>query len=321
MDFGWHLPCYGPLATRENLIRVAQEAEACALESVFVSDHLALPFEAATPYEGSRSGAFPIPPTAPFLEPLTALAVVAAGPERVSLATPGLVLPRRHPVLAAKTIATLDHLSGGRVIVGVGVGWLREEIEMLGVPYERRGAWSDEALDVMKRCWADERSKHAGEFFRFGDVGCYPKPVQKPYPPIWLGGRSPAAYLREAGFGSGFHSPWSFPFLMTGQNREVLRARLKRSAAGYDARCVAELGRVRAVLGWYRGEPGGADRLHHRADRPVCRGGRWAQRAGSAAQEPGGAPRPHASLHRGYPSFHRGHMTVPAILWRRLDQA
>src|SRR5215468_8902777 len=198
MDFGWHLPCYGPLATRENLIRVAQEAEACALESVFVSDHLALPFEAATPYEGSRSGAFPIPPTAPFLEPLTALAVVAAATERVSLGTTVLVLPHRHPVLAAKTIATLDHLSGGRVIVGAGVGWLREEIEMLGVPYERRGTWSDEALDVMKRCWADERSKHAGEFFRFGDVGCYPKPVQEPYPPLWIGGRSPAAYRPPA---------------------------------------------------------------------------------------------------------------------------
>jgi alkanesulfonate monooxygenase SsuD/methylene tetrahydromethanopterin reductase-like flavin-dependent oxidoreductase (luciferase family) len=127
-------------------------------------------------------------------------------------------------VLAAKIIATLDRLSGGRVIVGVGVGWLREEIEMLGVPYERRGAWSDEALDVMKRCWADERSKHAGEFFRFGDVGCYPKPVQEPYPPLWIGGRSPAAYRRVARFGDGFHAAWSPPDLMRDQIREVFTA-------------------------------------------------------------------------------------------------
>jgi probable F420-dependent oxidoreductase len=224
MDFGWHLPCYGPLATRENLIRVAREAEAGGLESVFVSDHVALPFAATSGYEGSRSGAFPIPPTATFLEPLTALAVVAAVTERVSLGTTVLVLPHRHPVLAAKTIATLDSLSGGRVIVGVGVGWLREEIEMLGVPYERRGAWSDEALGVMKRCWADERSKHAGEFFRFSDVGCYPKPVQEPYPPLWIGGRSPAAYRRVARFGDGFHAAWSPPDLMCDQIREVFTA-------------------------------------------------------------------------------------------------
>ena len=234
MDFGWHLPCYGPFATRESLIRVAREAEACGLESVFVSDHVVLPFEATSAYEGSRSGAFPIPPTAAFLEPLTALAVVAAVTERVSLGTTVLVLPHRHPVLAAKSIATLDSLSGGRVIVGAGVGWLREEIELFGVPYERRGAWSDEALDVMKRCWADERSKHAGEFFRFGDVGCYPKPLQKPYPPLWIGGRSPAAYRRVARFGDGFHAAWSSPDLMRDQIREVFTACSEVGRLGTD---------------------------------------------------------------------------------------
>ena len=106
MDFGWHLPCYGSLATRENLILVAREAEACGLESVFVSDHIALPFEPATPYGESRTGTFPVPPTDAFLEPLTALALVAAVTERVKLGTTVLVLPHRHPVLAAKIIAT-----------------------------------------------------------------------------------------------------------------------------------------------------------------------------------------------------------------------
>jgi len=224
MDFGWHLPCYGSLATRQNLILVAREAEARGFESVFVSDHVALPFDSRTPYGGSRSGAFPIPPTDAFLEPLTALALVAAVTERVKLGTTVLVLPHRHPVLTAKTIATLDSLSGGRVIVGAGVGWLREEIELFGVPYERRGAWSDEALGAMKRCWADERSKHAGEFFHFDDVGCYPKPAQKPYPPIWIGGRSPAAYRRVARFGDGFHAAWSAPDVMREQIREVWKA-------------------------------------------------------------------------------------------------
>ena len=221
MDFGWHLPCYGRLATRENLILVAREAETRGFESVFVSDHVALPFEPKTPYPSSRTGAFPVPPTDAFLEPLTALGLVAAVTERVRLGTTVLVLPHRHPVLAAKTIATLDNLSGGRVIVGAGVGWLRDEIELFGVPFERRGAWSDEALGAMKRCWADERSKHHGEFFNFDDVGCFPKPAQKPYPPLWIGGRTAAAYRRVARFGDGFHAAWSAPDVMREQIREV----------------------------------------------------------------------------------------------------
>ena len=221
MDFGWHLPCYGRLATRENLILVAREAEARGFESVFVSDHVALPFEPKSPYPSSRT--FPLQPTDDFLEPLTALAVVASVTERVRLGTTVLVLPHRHPVLAAKAIATLDYLSGGRVIVGAGVGWLRDEVELFGVPFDRRGAWSDEALGAMKRCWADERSKYSGEFFQFDDVGCFPKPAQKPYPPLWIGGRTAAAYRRVARFGDGFHAAWSAPDVMGQQIREVFK--------------------------------------------------------------------------------------------------
>jgi len=234
MDFGWHLPCYGRLATRENLILVAREAETRGFESVFVSDHVALPFEPKTPYPSSRTGAFPVPPTDAFLEPLTALGLVAAVTERVRLGTTVLVLPHRHPVLAAKTIATLDNLSGGRVIVGAGVGWLRDEIELFGVPFERRGAWSDEALGIMKRCWADERSKHHGEFFNFDDVGCFPKPAQKPYPPLWIGGRTAAAYRRVARFGDGFHAAWSAPDVMREQIREVWKECEKVGRLGTD---------------------------------------------------------------------------------------
>ncbi len=223
MDFGWHLPCYGPLATRANVLHVAREAERFGFESIFVSDHIALPFEQKTPYGASRSGVFPVPPTGTFLEPLVTLALVASVTERVRLGTSVLVLPHRHPVLLAKTIATLDHLSGGRVIVGAGVGWLREEVELFGVPFERRGAWSDEALTAMKRCWADERSKHSGEFFRFDDVGCFPKPRQKHYPPLWIGGRVPAAFRRVARYGDGFHAAWSAPAVMGEQIREVFK--------------------------------------------------------------------------------------------------
>jgi probable F420-dependent oxidoreductase len=165
-----------------------------------------LPFDSKTAYGGSGARAFPIRPTEAFLEPLTALALVAATTRRVRLGTTVLVLPHRHPVLAAKTVATLDYLSEGRVILGAAVGRWREEIEALGAPFARRGAWSDEALAVMKRCWTDERSAHAGEFFTFDAVGCFPKPRQRPYPPLWIGGRTATAYRRAARFGDGFHA-------------------------------------------------------------------------------------------------------------------
>ncbi len=224
MEFGWHLPNYGPLATRQHLVRAATEAEALGFDAVFVSDHVVLPFESATPYGGSGARAFPMPSTAPFLEPLTALTLLAGVTSRVRLGTTVLVLPHRHPVLAAKTIATLDELSEGRVILGVGVGWWREEIEALGAPYARRGAWSDEALDVMQRCWTDERSAYAGEFFRFDALGCFPKPRQRPHPPIWVGGRTAAAFRRVARFGDGFHAAFAPPAELEGQIAAVHQA-------------------------------------------------------------------------------------------------
>ena len=118
--------------------------------------------------------------------------------------------------------------------MGAGVGSLRDEIELFGVPYNRRGVWSDEALGVMRRCWADERSKHDGEFFRFDDVGCYPKPAQEPHPPLWIGGRTPAAYRRVARFGDGFHAAWSTPDLMREQMRDIWKACSEIGRPGTD---------------------------------------------------------------------------------------
>lgn len=205
-------------------MRVAANAEALGFDSVFVSDHVVLPFESGTPYGGRGTRAFPLPPTATFLEPLTALTLVAAVTRRVRLGTTVLVLPHRHPVVTAKTVATLDHLSEGRVILGVGVGWWREEIEALGAPFDARGRWSDEAIEVMKTCWTEERSAHEGAFFRFGALGCFPKPAQRPHPPLWVGGRTRAAYARAARFGDGFHAAWSGPEDMAKQMAAVREA-------------------------------------------------------------------------------------------------
>jgi probable F420-dependent oxidoreductase len=146
----------------------------------------------------------------PFLEPLTTLALVAGVTERVLLGTSILVLPHRNPVLAAKMAATLDHLSSGRVVLGVGVGWMREEIELLGGNYDRRGAWSDEAIAVMRACWRDTRTAHRGEFFSFDDIGVFPKPTRGDIP-ILIGGHTPRALRRVVQLGDGWHAAFISP--------------------------------------------------------------------------------------------------------------
>src|SRR5262245_45154015 len=166
MNFGCHLPVYGPAATREVPLGFARRMEALGYDSLWASDHVVIPYTIASRYPYNPTGDFPLAPATSFLEPLVALGLVAGVTERVRLGTTVLVLPHRHPVLAAKMLATLDHLAPGRVILGAGVGWMKEEIELFGVPYKQRGAWSDEAIRVMKACWRDERVSYRGEFVR-----------------------------------------------------------------------------------------------------------------------------------------------------------
>ena len=208
MQIGCHLPVYGPAATREVLLGFARRMESLGYDSLWASDHVVIPYAIASRYPYNPTGDFPLAPTTSFLEPLVALGLVAAVTERVQLGTTVLVLPHRHPVLAAKMLATLDHLAPGRVILGAGVGWMKEEIELFGVPYKQRGAWSDEAIRVMKACWRDERVSHRGEFVRFEGLGVAPKPAQGTIP-IWIGGHSPRALRRVAELGDGWHA--AFP--------------------------------------------------------------------------------------------------------------
>lgn len=196
------------MARREPLIAFARRAEALGYDSLWVSDHVVIPWRIASRYPYNATGDFPLPPAGDFLEPLTALALVAGVTERIALGTSVLVLPHRHPVLAAKMLATLDHLAPGRVICGAGVGWMREEIELLGAPYSRRGAWSDEAIRVMRACWTDERAAFSGAFFRFEPVGCRPRPANGTIP-IWIGGHTDRALRRVVELGDGWHA--AFP--------------------------------------------------------------------------------------------------------------
>ena len=147
MEFGVHLPVFGPAATRDGVLLLrAADGGARAIDSLWVSDHVVIPGRIRSRYPYNATGDFPLAPDTDFLEPLTVLALVAGATGKIRLGTSVLVLPHRHPVLAAKMLATLDHLAPGRVILGAGVGWMQEEIELFGVPYARRGAWSDEAL-------------------------------------------------------------------------------------------------------------------------------------------------------------------------------
>ena len=204
---------YGVAATRETLLGFARRAEALGYDSLWVSDHIVLPWRIESRYPYNATGDFPLPPATDFLEPLTALSLVAAVTERIALGTSVMVLPHRHPVLAAKMLATLDHLAPGRVILGAGVGWMREEIELFGVPHGRRGAWSDEAIRVMRACWSDEHVRFHGEFFTIDDVACRPRPARGTIP-IWIGGHTARALRRVATLADGWHAAFPTPAAM-----------------------------------------------------------------------------------------------------------
>jgi probable F420-dependent oxidoreductase len=208
VQVGCHLPVYGPMATREALTMFARRAEALGYDSLWVSDHVVIPYTITSRYPYNATGDFPLSPDTDFLEPLTVMALVAGVTSKIRLGTSVLVLPHRHPVLTAKMLATIDHLAPGRVILGAGVGWMKEEIELLGVKHERRGAWSDEAIRVMRACWKDARVRFEGEFFAFDDLGVRPKPAAGTIP-IWIGGHTERALRRVVTLGDGWHA--AFP--------------------------------------------------------------------------------------------------------------
>jgi probable F420-dependent oxidoreductase len=203
MDIGCHLPTQGPVATGNALVTFAREAEKRDIASLWVSDHVIFPRKATGSYPGGR---FPHPPDKAYLEPVVALAAAAVCTSRARLGASVFILGHRHPVVMAKMLTTVDALSNGRLICGVGVGWWKEELEILGTAFSTRGRQADEALRVFKALWTDDRPSFEGEFFRFRDVGFAPKPVQKPHPPLWVGGNSPGAFRRVVTLGDGWHA-------------------------------------------------------------------------------------------------------------------
>ncbi len=205
MDWGIHLPHLGRQATRTALIEFAQQAEQLGFHSGWVSDHVAWPSTIASEYPYTDDGSFAPPTDMPWLDPIGTMFFVAGCTETLKLAPTVLILGYRPPVLTAKAIASLDHLSEGRVILGVGVGWMREEFEVLGMPYDHRGKRADEQLELFRRFFADGPASFSGEFYEVPEVGFEPKPPNRSVP-IWVGGDSEAAFRRVARFGDAFHA-------------------------------------------------------------------------------------------------------------------
>jgi probable F420-dependent oxidoreductase len=206
MDFDVWLPTANPFCTPEFLAVVAREAEARAVHAIWVGEHVVTFEHYASKYPYADDGQAPIPPGSGLLEPFTTLAFLAGITTSVRLGTAMCLLPQRNPVYSAKEVATIDWLSKGRVDLGIGVGWLREEFEAVDVPWERRGERTDEYLEVLRALWCEDPSSFSGRHYTLPPCNLHPKPVQDPHPPIHIGGESEAAMRRTARVGQGWHT-------------------------------------------------------------------------------------------------------------------
>ncbi|MEM7015719.1 MAG: LLM class F420-dependent oxidoreductase [Pseudomonadota bacterium] len=194
MRYGFVVPNNVGVEDANEVVRLGVRAEELGFDSVWVNHHIL-----HVGYVKERLG------TKPYQDALMTLTWIAAQTSRINLGTSVLVMPYLHPMALAKSLATLDQLSGGRLIVGLGAGSLPEENAALGVPYETRGTYCNEFIEVMRRLWTDDEASFSGEFFSIENMCSSPKPVQKPHPPIMIGGNRPAALRRVAQFGDGWH--------------------------------------------------------------------------------------------------------------------
>ena len=188
---------FGLAANVETMLGLARAAEQAGLDSVWTGEHVVLPSPRVPPS--------PAEPETPMLDPAVALAYVAAETTRIRLGTGVIILPQRNPIVLAKELASVDVVSGGRLIFGLGSGYLEPEFRAIGAPFSQRGAVTDEAIRVLKALWTMERPAFEGRFFRFAGIDAYPRPVQRPHPPIVVGGMSEFGARRAARFGNGWY--------------------------------------------------------------------------------------------------------------------
>jgi probable F420-dependent oxidoreductase len=203
MKAGILLPQTGEVATRENALYIGKEAERVGLDSVWVFERLLWPVNPQTPYGGVPNTPIPVEYQS-VLDPLETLTYVAGNTEQISLGTSIIDMFFHNPVTLARRFATLDVLSGGRVIAGLGIGWSKDEYDAAGVPFKQKGARADEYLQALKRIWTDDVVEFKGQFYNIPASKIGPKPMQKPHPPILLGAYTPKTFPRIVNYADGW---------------------------------------------------------------------------------------------------------------------
>ncbi len=237
MQLGFNLPISGPNSAPRSLARLAQEGEAMGYDYLTLTDHVVLPDVGSPGYPYSESGEFIANAPTERHELLTATSFIAAKTSRIRLVLAVLVVPHRPAVLAAKMLSTIDVLSEGRLVIGIGAGWLKAEFDaVVTTPFAERGAVTDEYLEAFRALWTRERARFDGRYTKFADLVFLPRPVQQPHPPIWVGGESGPSMRRAARFGNAWYP--------IGSNNKHLLDTLPRLAAG-----IARLRKLTAEAG------------------------------------------------------------------------
>lgn len=252
--FSGNFGTFGDSPGADGCLAVAEEAERLGFDSVWVHDHVIMPSGVRSKYPYSESGDSPFRVDQFIYDPLALMAAIGARTTRIAIGTSVLIVPYRPPIATAKQLATIDRISHGRIILGIGVGWMREEFEALGIGeyWEQRGRVTDEFMAVCRDLWTQRGpSSFSGRWIRYRDVGANPLPLRKPHIPIWVGGKSPAALRRVARYGSGYHTITSTPAQVAAEVRDV-RTAVERAGrdpdeivvsmlwAGLDVRGVAQ---------------------------------------------------------------------------------
>lgn len=204
----------------EQIVGLAQKAEAVGLESVWTFEHAIVPNDYQSKYPYSADGKMGVTPETNFVDPLIALTLVAAHTKTVRLGTGVNILPQVSPLLLAKQAASLDLVSGGRFMLGVGIGWLREEFDAMGTPFERRGARFDDYIAAMRKVWSGETVEHESDFLHWTGFKSYPTPLQSPFPVV-IGGSKGKAFERIAKYGEGWFAPTPVPDVLAEQLKQL----------------------------------------------------------------------------------------------------
>jgi probable F420-dependent oxidoreductase len=250
MQIGFNLPVSGPMASAEVMANIAQLGESLGFDYLTLTDHVALPDTSTPGYPYSTTGEFYTPDPGHRVEQLTTAAWVAAKTSKIRIVLAVMVVPHRPAVVTSKMLATIDVLSGGRLVVGIGAGWLKVELDAVSTtPFAERGAVTDEYMDAMRAIWTQERPVFHGKYVNIDGLLTDPKPLQKPYPPIWVGGESGPSMRRAARIGDAWYPIGSnnahlldtLPRLTAG----IARIREMTKAAGRDPAAIGVVYRVK----------------------------------------------------------------------------